>query len=595
MDESRASSSNKGSELNCASSITSDEEYGSRAPGVVARLMGLDSLPTSNAPEPCSTLYSDLGSLRTSCYDRNIPNLCSENHYLNIPTKEFFYRNQVKSRVAHKVQNWPIERFQTEMLPPKSAKSIPITHHKLLSPIKSQGFGPTRNTAYIVEAAAKIIEASPKASSKGKRPSIASSVPLRLWDMKEKMETANRVSRPLKSNESVTGKYMKGQHCDQSHHESDSAAAKAFVNVEKRSPDNRRKKGKTGSMAVQAKINVERREGSPSSSSSSRSSMIPKEKSGSKTNQSCKREPDTQTQRTVQKGTSTSRANHVLRQNNQKQNYTLNKERSNSKNSAQNQQVRKSKSTSGSIGSQRSVNKAVANSETGSRKTGLTTNNASKELLSCKSKNLSRKKQSANGDSQSEESVVDNEMKKDEKSIKCNIAIEGYMNWGAADNRKNGMDVVSFTFSSPIRSRSDPESSGQVMGKNNTFNVDCFGDNKQLNLKRSTLSSPGLNIIGGGDSLSVLLEQKLMELTCKIESSHCNVVREGNSGIAASSLQDSVPRQGMVTVKGDQRLQLCLDNNNSDYLNNSCSTSNDSSAFSSNPKWQVCLIDLYVH
>ncbi|KAH9755472.1 ATP-dependent DNA helicase q5 [Citrus sinensis] len=585
VDESRASSSNKGSgDFNCASSVTSDEGYGTRAPGVVARLMGLDSLPTSNVPELSSVPYLDLQSLGTSRYDRSIPNLCSENHpvdFPNIPGKEWI-SNPVESR-PHKVHNRPIERFQTEMLPPKSAKSISITHHKLLSPIKNPGIAPSRNTAYIVEAAAKIIEASPQATTKGKRPSVVSPAPLRIWDFKDKMEAKHRASRPqIKSNESVAIKYTKGQHHNQSHRETDcTSAVKASVNVENRNPENMRKKGKSDTMAVQAKVNVLRRDVSASSSISGRSSMNQKEKSAVKGNQFHKSPKDSQ--RTAQKGTPTNRTNNVLRQNNQKQNHILNKDGSNLKACVINQQVRKLKSTSGSIGPNRTVSKAVANSETGSRRTGLTTNDTRKELSSSKAKNSSQKKQSANADSMSVEST-DNEMKKDKRSIKCNIAIEGGMT-RAADNRKTGMDVVSFTFSSPIRSRPDTESSGRVMRTNNCFNIDHFGDNNQLYLRNISSSSPWLNIIGG-NALSVLLEQKLMELTCKVDSSHCNVIREGTSGLAASTLPDSMPTSSIVTAEEGQRLQVHLDNSNSDITDNSCSTSNDNSALSINPKWQ---------
>lgn len=53
-----------GSDYSCASSVTDDDGYGARAPGVVARLMGLDSMPTSNSSEPNSTPFFDTQSLR---------------------------------------------------------------------------------------------------------------------------------------------------------------------------------------------------------------------------------------------------------------------------------------------------------------------------------------------------------------------------------------------------------------------------------------------------------------------------------------------------------------------------------------------------
>ncbi|KAL5786741.1 hypothetical protein ACOSQ2_009133 [Xanthoceras sorbifolium] len=599
VDESRGSSSNKGSsEFNCSSSVTSDEGCGARAPGVVARLMGLDSLPTSNVPETCSDPYRELHSFRASHYDRSGPNLWSEDRpvdYLNVPNRDWLSRNPAESRLR-KVQNRPIERFQTEILPPKSAKSIPTTHHKLLSPIKGPGFIPTKNTAYILEAAAKIIEASPQSSAKSRRPSVVSSVPLRIWDLKDKMEAAHIASRPQKSNESVAVRYTKGQNSDRSHSEPKSApVVKASLNLEKRSSDNMRKKGKSVSLGEQSKVNGQKREGS-TSTSSSRSSMQKKEKCDVKANQFSMSQPNTQ--KAPHKGTSANRTNHgtftnktnnALRQNNQKQNYIPNKDSSTSKASVYNQQNRKTKSIGGSNGLNGTLNKVITNSGAGSRKTSSTNNDTGRELSSSRAKNLTQKKQSMNGDSRSEENDADNGLnKKDERSIKCNVAVDGCMNW-SADNRKKGMDIVSFTFSSPIRSMPDPQSSGQVVEKTNSFNIDSFGDNNQRRyLKNLSFSSPGFNVIGA-DSLSVLLEQKLRELTSKVESSNCNVIREGSTDGSASSLRDLVPTLGVISTNSaehGQRFQIFQDKDISDSLNSSCCTSTDSPELEINQNWQ---------
>ncbi|XP_044483273.1 uncharacterized protein LOC123209344 isoform X2 [Mangifera indica] len=577
VDESLVSSSNKAiSDLNCASSATNDEGYGARAPGVVARLMGLDSLPTSNVPEPCSTPHVDVQSLRASHYDRNIPNMWSDHsvQHLNIPNKECLSHNQVDSRV-HKVQNQPIERFQTEVLPPKSAKSIPISHHKLLSPIKSPGFIPTKNTAYIMEAATKIIEASPQTTTKYRRQSVVPSVPLKIWDLKEKIEAAHRVSRPQKSNESVSARYTKGQHIGQSRGGSVYRAVKASVHLEKSNPENTRKKEKLVSVTAQAKVDIQREEGS--TLISSRSSTNHKEKSDVKANQSFKSQPDTQ--RSAQKRISVNRASSVLRQNNQKQNYISNKDTSSSKTKVLNQQGREAKSTSGTIKPKRSINRVAANAETGSRKTDLTTNNTGNDFSSSKVKNLSQKKQSAIANTQFEESIANNGLnKKDERSVKCNVASEGSMNWGA-DNRKKGMDIVSFTFSSPIRSMADSQSSSRVMERNYSFDIDSFAKNNQHYLKNST---SGFNI-SAGDALSVLLEQKLRELTSKIESSHNNMIQESTTGSSASNLQDLMTAFDAISIKSpqyDKRVQLVCDEDTFAGLDNSSCSVIDSQ------KWQ---------
>ncbi|KAK4406719.1 hypothetical protein Sango_0678400 [Sesamum angolense] len=182
------------------SSVCGEPEYGTKAPGVVARLMGLDSLPNTDGTEPCFTPFIESHPFRDSNYLRPNPECQSEHDdviFESVRSKlDGFTRNSLNLRLQ-KVHSCPIERFQTEVLPPKSAKPISITQHPLLSPIKSPGFIPPKNAAYIVEAAAKIIEQSPRSTVTSKLPSLrSSSVPIRVRDLKEKMESAQRSSRP---------------------------------------------------------------------------------------------------------------------------------------------------------------------------------------------------------------------------------------------------------------------------------------------------------------------------------------------------------------------------------------------------------------
>ncbi|XP_028770842.1 uncharacterized protein LOC114728157 [Neltuma alba] len=145
-----------------ALSINSDEGCGAKALGLMARLMGLDLLPASTIPKLSSAALYGSDSLG-SCHEDVLGSMNGYQHvdYINMLRKpEKSLRNAMESR-TQKVANRAIKKFQTEMLPPNSAKPILVTHNKLLSPIKSPGFIPPKNTAHIIEAAAKIIEASP--------------------------------------------------------------------------------------------------------------------------------------------------------------------------------------------------------------------------------------------------------------------------------------------------------------------------------------------------------------------------------------------------------------------------------------------------
>ncbi|KAK8651554.1 hypothetical protein V6N13_141153 [Hibiscus sabdariffa] len=538
-----ASSNTCSADFSAASSVTSDEGCGSRAPGVVARLMGLDSLPTLNVSELSSTAYSGSCSLGVSHYERSIPNLWNEYQlmdYTDICNKrDRSSPNPIEPRF-HKVQNRPIERFQTEILPPESAKSTPISHHKLLSPVKRRGFIPSKNAAYIMEAAAKIIEVSPQTTSKHKVPSlVSSSAPLKIRDLKAKIEIGHNVSRPQRPEEpsqSVT-KSLKEQHKGKCHKKSDSTPAFGTTrDSEKCSSNGSRNKGKSVSLAEQERVNVQRKEGSFSSGNVSPAN--PKEGNDAKGKHFSRRQAEMG--KNVENGTSTNRTNNVLRHNNQKQNCKSNRDHSTSKTSAVDQQGRNARSTNGTVGSSRSINKVTVNSESQSRNMSSSSTGSSKELPVSRRKNSSRKKQPVNEDLQSGKTVSeDSSMNGGERSIKCNVTTtDGHSNQDA-EKMKTSMDVVSFTFTSPIkRFMPDLPSTNQVAETSCSFDSDPSGDSDLLFSKSSGFSSLGPSVIGG-EALSVILGEKVHELTYRVESSNCNIILEETSCSSASSWKTS--------------------------------------------------------
>ncbi|KAJ6883348.1 hypothetical protein NC652_030543 [Populus alba x Populus x berolinensis] len=257
-------------------------------------------------------------------------------------------------------------------------------------PIKNPGFTPTKNLAYIMEAAAKIIEAKSKVSSIG-TPKDQQSDKRRMW-----------IRRPVIS--------------------------QGFYGFRKRHSNSLRNKGKSVPIAAQAQ-----------------SPMI-KEKTG----------PPLE------------KTYNVLQQNNLKQNSVPNKGRSTLKNSVSNQQGNKTQSTSGSEGQYRTVNKNVVKPECMPRK-----------ICSV---------------------LMDSEKEKKKEYGNMNMAM---------DNRKNGMDVVSFMFSSPIkRAMPSYQSSGQMSDKFNNSAIDSFGSNDHPSFRSSTSYLPGLNVVGASTS-SARLDQML--------------------------------------------------------------------------------------
>lgn len=529
--------------------------------------MGLDSLPPSNIAEPYSSPFFDSQSLQDVHFNRK--NIDFHHDHQSMHSGNLLNRVDVPSRSImdlkpQKTLSRPIEKFQTEILPPKSAKSIPITHHKLLSPIKSPSFVPTKNAAHIMEAAAKIIEPGPQATTKAKMPHVgsplmplkvrdlkermeaaqkmplvgSSSVPLKVKDLKEKAEAAQKLSRRAESSrrpvESSAAKYLKGQSLNKSWNGSvETTSFRGSPDAEESSAGSKNK-GKSISLAIQAKVNVQRREGL--NPSTNRSSVSLREQSEVKSSQPFKSQ--SKTQKSAHKKSSIPNAPGVLRQNNQKQNCSVDKDRLPSKSLVSNSQSRKPLSGEYSLGRHKTSSKISGNSRTGSRKMGLEPTNSEKEASYSSTKNFPRKKRSINGDFTLEKNwVADNLLiDKNEKVFQSNTVKERHFSW-AEDSGKKGMDVVSFTFTAPLtRSMAGSESPSLVAMKSNSLPTDYRGKKVLLEPEAKNVSTLGINVVGG-DALSMLLDQKLRELTNEFDSSRRESFKVGSTD-CSSILQD---------------------------------------------------------
>ncbi|XP_021730267.1 uncharacterized protein LOC110697222 [Chenopodium quinoa] len=515
-----------GSDYSCASSVTDDDGYGSKAPGVVARLMGLDSLPMSIAMESYPSPFFDSISLGEAPFrGRNLDfyhdhQIMHSSHLFD--KMEPTTRNNDFETRSMKLPNRPFEKFQTDTLPPKSAKTIPITHHKLLSPIKSPIFVPSQDAAHIMEAAAKIIEPGPSATPRAKISSVgSSSVPFKVREIREKLEAAQKPSRaPVLTQrqvESNAAKYLKGQPMNRSWNGLNEMSSFRASPSREDSSAAVKKKGKSISLAIQAKVNVQKREGL---TSNSRSLGDSEEQDDSKSSQSSRNQasgPKFSNRKSLNQS-----ASSVLRQNNQKQNCPPHRERSSApKASVTTTTGKKPYFEDTSHGRQKSLAREAGTSRTSSRKSSLHARDIDKGVPYAGVRNVPRKKRSIDGNLQYNKNQVP------EKPSQSSVMADKQFNW-IEESRRKGMDVVSFTFTTPItRSQLGSEPSRQLVEKGSNI---CFDDGSKMlsNSDLTRLSSPGLNGIKG-DALSKLLEQKLKELTSNFENSHSTIVKTGTA------------------------------------------------------------------
>ncbi|KAL9811637.1 hypothetical protein AtNW77_Chr5g0111711 [Arabidopsis thaliana] len=461
----KSSSNNQRSDSSCcASSVTSDDGQGTRAPSVVARLMGLESLPVPNVQEPRLNPDLDPFLLRPS-QNTNRWDAYENLGYVNLRSDyDGISWDHLDSR-TNNGRNQPIERFQSETFPPRSAKPICVTNNRHLSPIRSPGFVPSRNPIYVMEAASRMIEPSPRmvARTRFSPSNSPSSVPMRIQDLREKLEAAQKVSSRQNSNDTFNLKYPSGKHNEKRITTSlTTPSTSKFMG--KSSTDGLKGKVKPSYVSAQAKAGT-------TPLSVTRNSANQKEKADAK---KC-----VVKSQNALRGAPISMGKNMFKQNNQKQNCRDN---------------------------QPSMTSVPVESGSISKQLGLSTASAEKNtsLSLSRKKTLPRSKKLPNGMQKSGISD-DKRTKRSENMIKCNITIDGGLNKGK-DDRKKEMDVISFTFSSPIKGlSSDSLSSTQGIGQD-------------------TDSAVSFNI--GGDSLNALLEQKLRELTSKLESSSCSLTQE---------------------------------------------------------------------
>ncbi|KAG1326210.1 hypothetical protein COCNU_01G001440 [Cocos nucifera] len=541
-DEMIGESSAKGSsDYSCTSSVTDEEGNASRAPGVVARLMGLDSMPISGTSIPYSTPLHDSQSLRDNHSQRRGPEIYINDQFNHaIKRAEAYSRKPVELK-SQKMPSSPIERFQTEALPPRLAKSVPIMHHKLLSPTKNPGFISAKDAARIMEAAAKILEPEVQTSTTCRFQSLVSLAnPIKTCDLQEIMPTSRRTTKLAESSrrpvESAVMRSFRGQPVNRSCSGSDETIVyRSSLSTAETNPAGAKSKGKSLSLAVQAKVNVQKREGL---SISNRSKSVHMDNNERKSNKPLKNEPNNP-KNNLQKRAATN-VSSVLRQNYQKQNCLAGKKKLASKPSVSDQQGRKVLSGDASSGKNKVMNKLSVNTRIGFKKEGLVTPDYTDKGLSSDNKNLPRKKRLIEQGSSSEASdgiLVDRHV----KHVQHTVVIDEQLRC-SGDKRRNGTDVVSFTFTTPmIKSLPGSQFSSNVVQKEDKHDEHCLDTDCEKNVYGSdnrNLSSLRSDAIGG-DFLGLLLEQKLRELTSRADSPYCRLIR-GSIAATAPVSQDSI-------------------------------------------------------
>ncbi|XP_062215864.1 uncharacterized protein LOC133916268 isoform X2 [Phragmites australis] len=522
-DEGIGVSSFKGSsDYSCASSVTDEEGREMKAPGVVARLMGLDAMPSSGVPEPYCTPFRDTRSFRDSHSLKRSPEYSMNDQFSHVPRRVDGYMRKPLDLRAQKMPSSPIERFQIEALPPRSAKTLPMSHHRLLSPIKNPGFSSARNAAQIMEEAAKILEPRPEASSREKICSFSPArIPLRVSEPRQIIPASQRtVSLKMQSSRIPPDlpdvRFSRGQHMNRSwNSDEDIVVIRPSVDsYEINNPScSKSNKGKSISLALQAKVNVQKREGV---SGLGRNSGMQKELDEHRTNQPFRSQSNHQRNKQQKKPSLSGTSSPVLRQNNQKQNSLVSRGKVAPNKSVSTQQGRKVMAGDSSSGKIKSGSKV---SKVGGRKDIVESISGDREGSSSNNKDFPQKKRLIERNSTNEKGtfVPEKPVGKLQKQVQPNVVMDEHIKRNKES--KDTTDVVSFTFTSPlVKPSAGPSRLAGKWDTRSNFNLDTGCDKDDSDNKAEGLSSVGLNFVNG-DALSLLLEKKLKELTSKIDPS----------------------------------------------------------------------------
>ncbi|KAG8098852.1 hypothetical protein GUJ93_ZPchr0013g36348 [Zizania palustris] len=194
-----APSLKENSEHSCSSSVIDDEVHPRKGPTVVARLMGLDSMPAASS----SGSYSMPLTVQQSLQNNNIHDELIGRSYVGSP---------------HKMPGSPIDRFRLEAFPPRFARrTLSVPQYKL-SPMKNPNHISSRNAIDMMEAASRIIGPGVENISSGRVRDVGYANDVRVYSQRETagvQQKPSRMNGALKKHDASTSYSLpSGKHLD---------------------------------------------------------------------------------------------------------------------------------------------------------------------------------------------------------------------------------------------------------------------------------------------------------------------------------------------------------------------------------------------
>ncbi|WVZ61172.1 hypothetical protein U9M48_011085 [Paspalum notatum var. saurae] len=522
-----APSMKESSEHSCSSSVIDEEAQARRCPTVVARLMGLDSMPAAAASssESSPMPLTVEKPLQTNSHD------------------DLIGRSYVGSPL--KMPGSPIDRFKMEPLPPRLAKrTLSVAQYKLLSPMKNPNHISSRNADDIMEAASRII-----------RPGVENISSYRVHDV------GNTNSARAYSPGEIIGIQQRSQKFNE-------ALRKHDVPTSFRAPSGKPSDGRSRSSEGASSSRVSPSNGcapvGPKVKPSNRSSNVGRamhtqgkvgtRKGGRKLE--TLRNPESsmvernglnQQKDNDQMGRTSSPS--VLVPNNRKQNAMSTKQKVNSNPATPSRQRSNVHQINSSPRKAGAASTFAGNSTQGSRKVDLhpsananTRNNSIAKSIP-KPRRLHDRRMYSDT-SPSSDSISSG---RSERRIRHNIVIDEQSSF-SSNKKKISTEIVSFTFTSPV-----DKSLHSTHFPNHSVEKQFTEDLNAVSTSSNTLNSK-LDVIDG-DYLGFLLEQKLKELTSGMRSPYskpANGVQVYNTSTALEDTASACETSSIASTDYDR-------------------------------------------
>ncbi|XP_062214055.1 uncharacterized protein LOC133915064 isoform X2 [Phragmites australis] len=484
-----ASSLKESSEHSCSSSVIDEEAQARRCPTVVARLMGLDSMPAKSSSESNPMPLTVQPSLQTNSHD------------------DLMGRSYVGS--PHKMPGSPIDRFKMEALPPRYAKrALSVARYKLLSPMNNPNHISGRNAADIMEAASRII-----------RPGVENNSSYGVHDVGR--SNAARAYNPRE----IIGVQQRSQKLNEELRKRDGSASSRPPSGK---PLDGRLKSSESTSSSRISQSNECAPVGPKVKASNRSSNVVRAmyaqgkkdiRKGGRKLETRSRNPENSTvgrnglnQRKDNNRMGAASSSNVVVPNNRKQNTMVIKHKVNSNPatpSRQRSNVHQIHTSARKVGA---ASTFAGNNTQGNRKVDLEPTSHANTRIHSTAKTIPKPRRLQDrrmysDKSQSTDSVISD---RSQRRIRHNIVIDEQSSF-STNKKKISTEIVSFTFTSPVDKSLDGSHP-----PNHSVEKEFI---ENLNAVSTSSNTPNTKLdVIDGDYLGLLLEQKLRELTSGVRS-----------------------------------------------------------------------------